>query len=455
MSRKVFIKTFGCQMNEYDSDKMADVLAAADGYEPTQNVDEADLILFNTCSVREKAQEKVFSDLGRVQHLKAKGVKIGVGGCVASQEGEAIIARAPYVDVVFGPQTLHRLPELLARREAERRPQVDISFPEIEKFDHLPPARVEGATAYVSIMEGCSKYCSYCVVPYTRGEEVNRPLDDVLVEVAGLADQGVREVTLLGQNVNAYRGRMGDTGDIADFATLIEYIAEIPGIERIRYTTSHPNEFTPRLIEAYARVPQLVSHLHLPVQHGSDRILMAMKRGYTAMEYKSTIRKLRAIRPQLALSSDFIVGFPGETEDDFAKMMKLIEDVGFDASFSFIFSPRPGTPAAALHDDTPHEVKLARLQHLQKTIDDNVRRLSDALVGTTQRLLVEGPSKKNPAELMGRTDCFRVVNFEAPARLVGRMVDVRITQALSHTLRGEVLTREHDGAGAARAAQAA
>ncbi len=455
MSRKVFIKTFGCQMNEYDSDKMADVLAAADGYEPTQNVEEADLILFNTCSVREKAQEKVFSDLGRVQHLKARGVKIGVGGCVASQEGEAIIARAPYVDVVFGPQTLHRLPELLARREAERRPQVDISFPEIEKFDHLPPARVEGATAYVSIMEGCSKYCSYCVVPYTRGEEVNRPLDDVLVEVAGLADQGVREVTLLGQNVNAYRGRMGDTGDIADFATLIEYIAEIPGIERIRYTTSHPNEFTPRLIDTYARVPQLVSHLHLPVQHGSDRILMAMKRGYTAMEYKSTIRKLRAIRPQLALSSDFIVGFPGETEDDFAKMMKLIEDVGFDASFSFIFSPRPGTPAAALHDDTPHEVKLARLQHLQKTIDDNVRRLSDALVGTTQRLLVEGPSKKNPAELMGRTDCFRVVNFEAPARLVGQMVDVRITQALSHTLRGEVLTHEHDGTGAARAAQAA
>lgn len=455
MSRKVFIKTFGCQMNEYDSDKMADVLAAAEGYEPTQNVDEADLILFNTCSVREKAQEKVFSDLGRVQHLKAKGVKIGVGGCVASQEGEAIIARAPYVDVVFGPQTLHRLPELLARREVERRPQVDISFPEIEKFDHLPPARVEGATAYVSIMEGCSKYCSYCVVPYTRGEEVNRPLDDVLVEVAGLADQGVREVTLLGQNVNAYRGRMGDTSEIADFATLIEYIAEIPGIERIRYTTSHPNEFTPRLIDTYARVPQLVSHLHLPVQHGSDRILMAMKRGYTAMEYKSTIRKLRAIRPQLALSSDFIVGFPGETEDDFAKMMKLIEDVGFDASFSFIFSPRPGTPAAALHDDTPHEVKLARLQHLQKTIDDNVRRLSDALVGTTQRLLVEGPSKKNPAELMGRTDCFRVVNFEAPARLVGQMVDVKITRALSHTLRGEIVTREHDGAGAARAAQTA
>ncbi|MDI3384135.1 tRNA (N6-isopentenyl adenosine(37)-C2)-methylthiotransferase MiaB [Xenophilus aerolatus] len=437
-SRKVFIKTFGCQMNEYDSDKMADVLAAAEGYTPTQDVEEADLILFNTCSVREKAQEKVFSDLGRVQHLKAKGVKIGVGGCVASQEGDAIIQRAPYVDVVFGPQTLHRLPEMLARREAEKRPQVDISFPEIEKFDHLPPARVEGATAYVSIMEGCSKYCSYCVVPYTRGEEVNRPLDDVLVEVAGLADQGVREITLLGQNVNAYRGRMGDTSEIADFALLIEYIAEIPGIERIRYTTSHPNELTPRLIEAYAKVPQLVSHLHLPVQHGSDRILMAMKRGYTAMEYKSTIRKLRAIRPQLALSSDFIVGFPGETDDDFARMMKLIEDVGFDASFSFIFSPRPGTPAAQLHDDTPHEVKLQRLQHLQKTIDDNVRRLSDALVGTTQRILVEGPSKKNAAEMMGRTDCFRVVNFEAPAQLVGQMVDVKITRSLSHTLRGEV-----------------
>jgi len=442
MTRKVFIKTFGCQMNEYDSDKMADLLAAAEGYEPTQDVEQADLILFNTCSVREKAQEKVFSDLGRVQHLKARGVKIGVGGCVASQEGAAIIERAPYVDVVFGPQTLHRLPEMLARRDAEKRPQVDISFPEIEKFDHLPPARVEGATAFVSIMEGCSKYCSYCVVPYTRGEEVNRPLDDVLVEVAGLADQGVKEVTLLGQNVNAYRGKMGGTGEIADFALLIEYIAEIPGIERIRYTTSHPNEFTPRLIEVYGRVPQLVSHLHLPVQHGSDRILMAMKRGYTAMEYKSTIRRLRAVRPQLALSSDFIVGFPGETEEDFAKMMKLIDDVGFDSSFSFIFSPRPGTPAAQLPDDTPHAVKLARLQHLQKTIDDNVKRLSEALVGTTQRVLVEGPSKKNPAELMGRTDCHRVVNFEAPPRLAGQMVEVRITRALSHTLRGEVVTRE-------------
>ncbi|MBC7377479.1 MAG: tRNA (N6-isopentenyl adenosine(37)-C2)-methylthiotransferase MiaB, partial [Burkholderiaceae bacterium] len=350
MAKKVFIKTFGCQMNEYDSDKMADVMHAAEGYEPTQDVNEADLILFNTCSVREKAQEKVFSDLGRVRHLKKKGVLIGVGGCVASQEGAAIIARAPYVDVVFGPQTLHRLPQLLEQRGSLNRPQVDISFPEIEKFDHLPPARVEGATAFVSIMEGCSKYCSYCVVPYTRGEEVSRPFDDVLVEIAGLAAQGVKEVTLLGQNVNAYRGSMGGTADIADFALLIEYVADIPGIERIRYTTSHPNEFTQRLIEAYDKVPKLVSHLHLPVQHGSDRILMAMKRGYTAMEYKSTIRKLRAIRPGLSLSSDFIVGFPGETEEDFAKMVKLINDVGYDTSFSFIFSPRPGTPAAALQD---------------------------------------------------------------------------------------------------------
>jgi tRNA-2-methylthio-N6-dimethylallyladenosine synthase len=392
--------------------------------------------------VREKAQEKVFSDLGRVKHLKGKGVMIGVGGCVASQEGAAIIARAPYVDVVFGPQTLHRLPELLAARQRQQRPQVDISFPEIEKFDHLPPARVDGATAFVSIMEGCSKYCSYCVVPYTRGEEVSRPFDDVLVEVAGLADQGVKEVTLLGQNVNAYRGRMGDTAEIADFALLIEYVAEIPGIERIRYTTSHPNEFTQRLIDVYAKVPKLVSHLHLPVQHGSDRILMAMKRGYTAMEYKSTIRKLRAVRPQLSLSSDFIVGFPGETEEDFQKMMKLVTDVGYDASFSFIFSPRPGTPAAALHDDTPHEVKLKRLQHLQAVLEDNVRRISASRVGTVQRILVEGPSRKDPNELMGRTECNRIVNFPGPARLVGQMVDVTITEALPHSLRAEVLQSE-------------
>ena len=445
MSRKVFIKTFGCQMNEYDSDKMADVLGQAQGYEKTDNVEEADLILFNTCSVREKAQEKVFSDLGRVKHLKAKGVKIAVGGCVASQEGEAIVARAPYVDVVFGPQTLHRLPELLNQRESLHKPQVDISFPEIEKFDHLPPARVDGASAFVSIMEGCSKYCSYCVVPYTRGEEVSRPLDDVLTEVAGLAAQGVKEITLLGQNVNAYRGAMGGTAEIADFALLLEYVAELPGIERLRYTTSHPNEFTQRLIDVYARIPQLVSHLHLPVQHGSDRILMAMKRGYTAMEYKSTIRKLRAVRPDISMSSDFIVGFPGETEDDFQKMMKLIEDVGFDASFSFIFSPRPGTPAANLPDDTPHEVKLRRLQHLQATLETNVRRISESRVGTVQSVLVEGPSRKDPNELMGRTACNRIVNFAVganPQRWVGHMVDVRITAALPHSLRGEVLVRE-------------
>ncbi len=442
MSRKVFIKTFGCQMNEYDSDKMADVLSAAQGYQQTQDIDEADLVVFNTCSVREKAQEKVFSDLGRVKHLKQKGVQIAVGGCVASQEGEAIIARAPYVDVVFGPQTLHRLPELLNQRRDLKKPQVDISFPEIEKFDHLPPARVEGASAFVSIMEGCSKYCSYCVVPYTRGEEINRPLDDVLTEVAGLTAQGVKEITLLGQNVNAYRGRMGDTAEIADFALLIEYMAEIPGIERIRYTTSHPNEFTQRLIDVYAKVPQLVSHLHLPVQHGSDRILMAMKRGYTAMEYKSTIRKLRAVRPDISMSSDFIVGFPGETEEDFDKLMKLITDIGFDASFSFIFSPRPGTPAANLPDGTPHEVKLRRLQHLQATVEDNVRRISESRVGTVQQILVEGASRKSAAELMGRTECNRIVNFPAGPlgqRLVGQMLNVRITEALPHSLRGEVL----------------
>jgi tRNA-2-methylthio-N6-dimethylallyladenosine synthase len=445
MTKKVFIKTFGCQMNEYDSDKMADVLGAAEGFEKTQDPEEADLILFNTCSVREKAQEKVFSDLGRVKHLKEKGVLIGVGGCVASQEGAEIIKRAPFVDVVFGPQTLHRLPEMLKARDRLNRPQVDISFPEIEKFDHLPPAKVEGASAFVSIMEGCSKYCSYCVVPYTRGEEVSRPFEDVLVEIAGLADQGVKEVTLLGQNVNAYRGAMGDTSEIADFALLLEYVADIPGIERIRYTTSHPNEFTPRLIEAYAKIPKLVNHLHLPVQHGSDKILMAMKRGYTAMEYKSTIRKLRAIRPDISMSSDFIVGFPGETEDDFQKMMKLITDIGFDSSFSFIFSPRPGTPAANLADDTPHEVKLKRLQHLQATIEENVRRISASREGTVQRILVEGPSRKNAAELMGRTECNRIVNFDGgpnSARLVGQMVDVTITQALPHSLRGEVLVRE-------------
>jgi tRNA-2-methylthio-N6-dimethylallyladenosine synthase len=448
MTKKIFIKTFGCQMNEYDSDKMADVLHAAQGYEPTNNVEEADLILFNTCSVREKAQEKVFSDLGRVKHLKQKGVLIGVGGCVASQEGAAIIERAPYVDVVFGPQTLHRLPQLLAERERQQRPQVDISFPEIEKFDHLPPARVDGATAFVSIMEGCSKYCSYCVVPYTRGEEVSRPFEDVLVEVAGLAEQGVKEVTLLGQNVNAYRGAMGGkvsniaSAQIADFALLIEYVAEIPGIERIRYTTSHPNEFTQRLIDVYEKVPKLVSHLHLPVQHGSDRILAAMKRGYTSLEYKSTVRKLRAVRPGLALSSDFIVGFPGETDDDFARLMKLVDDVGYDNSFSFIFSPRPGTPAANLRDDTPQPAKLARLHRLQAALDDSVRRISEARVGTVQRVLVEGASRKDATELAGRTDCNRMVNFKGPARLVGQMIELRITGTNSHSLRGEAIVGE-------------
>ncbi len=440
MSKKVFIKTFGCQMNEYDSGKMADLLHAAQGYEPTDNVDDADLILFNTCSVREKAQEKVFSDLGRVKHLKKKGVLIGVGGCVASQEGAAIIARAPYVDVVFGPQTLHRLPQMLVACERQNHSQVDISFPEIEKFDHLPPARVEGATAFVSIMEGCSKYCSYCVVPYTRGEEVSRPFEDVLVEVAGLADQGVKEVTLLGQNVNAYRAPMGESAEMADFAILLEYVAEIPGIARIRYMTSHPNEFTPTLIAAYAKIPKLVSHLHLPVQHGSDRVLMAMKRGYTAMEYKSTVRRLRAIRPDMAMSSDFIVGFPGETEDDFNKMMKLIDEVGFDNSFSFIFSPRPGTPAANLHDDSPHEVKLRRLQHLQGVINTSIKHISESRLGTVQRILVEGASKRDGKELMGRTECNRVVNFVGLPDQVGQMVNVKITETRSFSLRGELIS---------------
>ncbi|MBP7572557.1 MAG: tRNA (N6-isopentenyl adenosine(37)-C2)-methylthiotransferase MiaB, partial [Rhodoferax sp.] len=375
-------------------------------------------------------------------HLKKKGVQIGVGGCVASQEGAAIIARAPYVDVVFGPQTLHRLPELLNQRRLQDKPQVDISFPEIEKFDHLPPAKVEGASAFVSIMEGCNKYCSYCVVPYTRGTEINRPFEDVLVEVAGLADQGVKEVTLLGQNVNAWRNPMGETSEVADFATLLEYVADIPGIERIRYTTSHPNEFTPSLIAAYDKIPKLVSHLHLPVQHGSDKILMAMKRGYTAMEYKSTVRKIRAIRPDMAMSSDFIVGFPGETEEDFGKMMKLIDDIGFDNSFSFIFSPRPGTPAANLHDDTPHDVKLRRLQHLQGVINDNIKRISESRLGTVQRILVEGASKRDATELMGRTECNRVVNFVGQPRLVGQLVDVRVTETRSYTLRGEVVTQE-------------
>ena len=439
--KKVYIKTYGCQMNEYDSDKMSDVMNAAKGYTPTNDPEEADLILFNTCSIREKAQEKVFSDLGRVKHLKAKGVMIGVGGCVASQEGAAIIERAPYVDVVFGPQTLHRLPAMLEKRQQLQRPQVDISFPEIEKFDHLPPPRKEGSSAFVSIMEGCSKYCSYCVVPYTRGEEVSRPFDDVLTEVADLADQGVKEINLLGQNVNGSRGKMGDTTEIADFALLLEYVAEMPGIERIRFTTSHPNEFSQRLIDVYGKTNKLVNHVHLPVQHGSDRILMAMKRGYTALEFKSTIRKLRAVRPTISLSSDFIVGFPGETDEDFAKLMKLVHELEFDASFSFIFSARPGTPAASLEDTTPAEVKSARLQELQAVLDANVLRFSQAMVGSTQRILVVGPSRKDPNELMGRTECNRIVNFSAgpnPARLVGQLIDVNITQALAHSLRAEV-----------------
>ncbi|VVE89789.1 tRNA (N6-isopentenyl adenosine(37)-C2)-methylthiotransferase MiaB [Pandoraea bronchicola] len=445
MAKKIYIKTFGCQMNEYDSDKMADVLGAAEGLEKTDSPEDADVILFNTCSVREKAQEKVFSDLGRMRALKEikPDLVIGVGGCVASQEGAAIVQRAPYVDVVFGPQTLHRLPQMLEARRATGRSQVDISFPEIEKFDHLPPAKVEGATAFVSIMEGCSKYCSYCVVPYTRGDEVSRPFEDVLTEIAGLAEQGVREITLLGQNVNAYRGLMAD-GEIADFALLIEYVAEVPGIERIRYTTSHPKEFTQRLIDTYAKVPKLVSHLHLPVQHGADRVLSAMKRGYTVLEYKSIIRRLRQVRPDMSMSSDFIVGFPGETEEDFDKLMAMIHEIGYDTSFSFIYSPRPGTPAANLPDDTPREVKLRRLQHLQAVIEENAARISQSMVGSRQRILVEGVSRKDPNELQGRTENNRVVNFPASegqrASLIGQMTDVVITFAYPHSLRGELVT---------------
>ncbi|WP_374340590.1 tRNA (N6-isopentenyl adenosine(37)-C2)-methylthiotransferase MiaB [Methyloversatilis sp.] len=445
MTRKIYIKTFGCQMNEYDSDKMADVLGDAEGLEKTDRPEEADVILFNTCSVREKAQEKVFHDLGRVKHLKREkpDLIIGVGGCVASQEGAAIVERAPYVDVVFGPQTLHRLPELLTKRRASGRPQVDISFPEIEKFDHLPPARVEGATAFVSIMEGCSKYCTFCVVPYTRGDEVSRPLDDILTEIATLLDQGVKEVTLLGQNVNAWRAPISrGSDDIGDFAFLLECVHDLPGIERIRYTTSHPREMTQRVIDAYARLPKLVSQLHLPVQSGSDRVLAAMKRGYTALEYKAVVRKLRAARPDLSLTSDFIVGFPGETEEDFEKTMKLINDVGFDGSFSFVYSVRPGTPAADLADDTPQEVKLARLARLQRRIDEQAQAVSRSMVGSVQRILVEGHARRDVAELAGRTDNNRVVNFPGPARLIGQFIDVRITGALPHSLRGEVVIRE-------------
>ena len=448
MVKKLFIRTFGCQMNEYDSDKMADVLAASEEIVKTDSPDDADIILFNTCSVREKAQERVFHDLGRVRLLKKEkpDLIIGVGGCVASQEGDAIVARAPFVDVVFGPQTLHRLPQLIAERRRAGKAQVDVSFPEIEKFDNLPPAKVEGAAAFVSIMEGCSKFCTYCIVPFTRGDEVSRPFDDVLTEVAGLAAQGVGEVTLLGQNVNAYRGAMAGSeasgGELADLAMLIEYIAEIPGIERIRYTTSHPRELTQRLIDTYVKVPKLVSHLHLPVQSGSDRILAAMKRGYTALEYKSLVRKLRAARPDISLSSDFIVGFPGETAEDFEKTMKLIDDVGFDASFSFVFSPRPGTPAAEMHDDTPREVQIERLTRLQRRIEELAQVVSQSMVGTVQRVLVEGLSKKDEHELAGRTDNNRVVNFQGNPRLVNKFIDVRITSAMPHSLRGEVITRE-------------
>ena len=444
MAKKLFIRTFGCQMNEYDSDKMADVLAVSEEIIKTDVPEDADIILFNTCSVREKAQERVFHDLGRVRLLKKDkpDLIIGVGGCVASQEGEAIIRRAPYVDIVFGPQTLHRLPQLIAEKRRLGRAQVDVSFPEIEKFDNLPPAKVEGAAAFVSIMEGCSKFCTYCIVPYTRGDEVSRPFDDILTEVAGLAAQGVGEVTLLGQNVNAYRGPMAGSDEKADLAMLIEYIAEIPGIERIRYTTSHPCELTQRLIDVYAKVPKLVSHLHLPVQSGSDRVLAAMKRGYTALEYKSLVRRLRAARPDISLSSDFIVGFPVETAEDFEKTMKLIDDIGFDASFSFIFSPRPGTPAAELHDDTPREVLVERLTRLQQRIEALAQTVSQAMVGTVQRVLVEGISKKDENELAGRTDNNRVVNFQGNPRLVHKFIDVRITSAMPHSLRGEVLTRE-------------
>jgi tRNA-2-methylthio-N6-dimethylallyladenosine synthase len=435
-AKKLYIRTFGCQMNEYDSDKMADVLGAAEGATLVDAPEDADIILFNTCSVREKAQERVFHDLGRVRALKLANpaLIIGVGGCVASQEGAAIVRRAPYVDVVFGPQTLHRLPALIGRRRASGVPQVDISFPEIEKFDHLPPPRVEGAAAFVSIMEGCSKYCTFCVVPYTRGEEVSRPLDDVLVEVADLADQGVMEVTLLGQNVNAYRGPAGE--GIADFATLVEHVAEIPGIERIRYTTSHPREMTQRLVDLHGRCGKLAPQLHLPVQSGSDRILAAMKRGYTSLEYKSIVRRLRAARADLSLTSDFIVGFPGETERDFDQTMRLIDDVGFDGSFSFLYSARPGTPAAELPDAVPREVAQARLERLQATVEATYRANSESMVGSVQRVLVTGRSAKDPAELAARTPHNRVVNFAGDAALIGTYVDVRVDAAFPHSLRG-------------------
>ncbi len=450
MTGKLYIKTHGCQMNEYDSAKMADVLRASHGLELTQDESEADVILVNTCSIREKAQEKVFSQLGRWKQHKADGrpVLIGVGGCVASQEGDAIVKRAPYVDLVFGPQTLHRLPELIEARRASGKAQVDISFPEIEKFDKLPEPRAEGPSAFVSIMEGCSKYCSFCVVPYTRGEEISRPFDDVVAEIATLAEQGVREVNLLGQNVNAYRGATFD-GAVADLGLLIHAVAEIDGIGRIRFTTSHPLEFSDSLVDAYANVPQLANYLHLPVQSGSDRILAAMKRGYTALEFKQKIRKLRAVRPDICISSDFIVGFPGESDADFDKTMKLIEDVGFDQSFSFIYSKRPGTPAANLEDETPDALKHQRLERLQAKLNANAAKISAAMVGTTQRILVEGPSRKNPNELTGKTENMRSVNFPGHARLAGQFVDVVITEALTNSLRGRVRLADEVAASAA------
>lgn len=427
-------------MNEYDSGKIADIAKAAQGYQVTDNIEEADLIVFNTCSIREKAQEKVFSDLGRAREIKKlkPGLKIAVGGCVASQEGGNIIRRAPYVDVVFGPQTLHRLPELLKKNEQEHRPQVDISFPEIEKFDHLPAPTSEAATAFVSIMEGCSKYCSYCVVPYTRGEEFSRPLEDVLLEVAQLAEQGVKEVTLLGQNVNAYRGE-GPDGEIVDFALLLEYVSEIEGIERIRYTTSHPKEFTNRLVEAYAKLPKLANHVLLPVQAGSDRVLAGMKRGYTILEYKSIVRKLRAVRPDISIATDFIVGFPNETEEDFEKTMKLIQDVKFDASFSFVYSKRPGTPAADMPDDTPQSVKLERLQRLQALNTEHAQEISQKMVGTVQRCLVVGAAKRGEGKLSARTDNNRIVTFNGQPNLIGQMINLKITDVYPHTLGGEII----------------
>jgi tRNA-2-methylthio-N6-dimethylallyladenosine synthase len=443
MAKKLYIKTMGCQMNEYDSDKMADVLRESHGYELTSDVDEADLLLVNTCSIREKAQEKVFSELGRWRPLKEKrpGVMIGVGGCVASQEGEGITQRAPFVDVVFGPQTLHRLPELIEDARAKNSPVVDVSFPEIEKFDRLPAPRAEGPTAFVSVMEGCSKYCSFCVVPYTRGEEISRPFDDVIAECVSLSGQGVSEFNLLGQNVNAYRGLMHD-GQIADLATLIYYVAAIDSVERIRFTTSHPVEFTDSLIQAYAEVPKLANYLHLPVQHGSDRILARMKRGHTVLEYKQKIRKLREARPDISLSSDFIVGFPGETDDDFEKLMNLIAEIGFDQSFSFIYSARPGTPAASLEDDTPMEVKKQRLQLLQARINQQAFDISQSMVGTTQRVLVEKTSKKDANQLAGKTENMRWVNFDADTSCIGQFVDVVITGALPNSLRGRLANNQ-------------